>query len=129
MDLDAVKTSYARWAPVCDATFGRITDVGQREAVRHNNACGGDVLEVGLGTGLPLEAYRDEVHVTGVDDSPDMLRKAEARVAKRGLHNVAELGVDSGRGQDDTLSVFPVPLDDVGDGVFGDAKVPRDPSV
>ena len=43
--------------------------------------------------------------------------------------SAALVGVDSGRGQDDTLSVLPVPLDDVGDGVFGDAKVPRDPSV
>ena len=43
--------------------------------------------------------------------------------------DVVVIGVDSGRGQDDTLSVLPVPLDDVGDGVLRDAKVPRDPSV
>ena len=39
------------------------------------------------------------------------------------------IGVDSGRGQDDTLSAIPVPFDDVRDGIFRDTKVPGDPSV
>ncbi|MDZ7709689.1 MAG: methyltransferase domain-containing protein [Roseovarius sp.] len=91
MELDAVKNSYARWAPVYDATFGRITHAGRREAVAHINARGGDVLEVGVGTGLSLEAYDKALRVTGMDYSDDMLRKARARVAKRGLHNVVEL--------------------------------------
>jgi hypothetical protein len=38
-------------------------------------------------------------------------------------------GVDSGRGQDDTLSVFSMPPDDIGDGIFRDAEVSGDPSV
>ena len=38
-------------------------------------------------------------------------------------------GVDSGRGQDDTLSVFSMPPDDVCDGVFRDTEVTGDPSV
>ena len=91
MELDAVTNSYARWAPVYDATFGRITHAGRRAAVAHINARGGDVLEVGVGTGLSLEAYDAALRVTGMDYSEDMLRKARARVAKRGLHNVADL--------------------------------------
>lgn len=40
-----------------------------------------------------------------------------------------ETGVVSGRGQDDTLSVFSMPPDDVCDGVFRDTEVTGDPSV
>ena len=41
----------------------------------------------------------------------------------------ALLGVDSGRGQDDTLSAISVSPDDICDGVFRDAEVAGDPSV
>ncbi len=91
MDLDAVKNSYARWAPVYDATFGKITHAGRRAAVSYINTRGGEVLEVGVGTGLSLETYNSALRVTGVDYSEDMLRKARARVAKLRLAHVAEL--------------------------------------
>ena len=39
------------------------------------------------------------------------------------------MGVDSGRGQDDTLSAISVSPDDICDGVFRDAEVAGDPSV
>ncbi|MET4103021.1 phosphatidylethanolamine/phosphatidyl-N-methylethanolamine N-methyltransferase [Roseovarius sp. MBR-78] len=91
MDLDAVKNSYARWAPVYDATFGKLTNAGRREAVTYINARGGDVLEVGVGTGLSLGAYDRALRITGMDYSHDMLRKARARVAKLRLRNVAAL--------------------------------------
>ena len=91
MELEVVRNSYARWAPVYDATFGRITEAGRRAAVAHINARGGEVLEVGVGTGLSLAHYCDKVRVTGVDYSPEMLRKARARVARLGLRQVAAL--------------------------------------
>ncbi|MFO7757650.1 MAG: class I SAM-dependent methyltransferase [Roseovarius sp.] len=91
MELDAVSNTYARWAPVYDATFGRITQAGRRAAVRYINKRSGDVLEVGVGTGLSLEAYDRSLRVTGMDYSEDMLRKARARVAKQGLTHVAGL--------------------------------------
>ena len=91
MDLNAVKSSYARWAPVYDKTFGAITEAGRRRAVAHINARGGKVLEVGVGTGLSLEQYTPDVEVTGIDFSDDMLEKARRRVERRGLANVADL--------------------------------------
>lgn len=91
MDLDAVSNSYARWAPVYDATFGRITRTGRRRAVQHINARGGTVLEVGVGTGLSLDSYDRAVRVTGMDYSEDMLRKARARVANQRLSHVVGL--------------------------------------
>jgi phosphatidylethanolamine/phosphatidyl-N-methylethanolamine N-methyltransferase len=44
---------------------------------------GGDVLEVGVGTGKNFPYYGENRHVTAVDLSPKMLRRAKAR-AKRG---------------------------------------------
>lgn len=91
MKIKAVETSYARWAPIYDKTFGAITHVGRRRAVTHINRRSGRVLEVGVGTGLSLPHYKPELTVTGIDFSSDMLGKAEAKVARLGLSHVAEL--------------------------------------
>ena len=52
MEIEAVATSYRRWAPVYDATFGAFTRAGRRRLVEHVNRRTGSVLEVGVGTGL-----------------------------------------------------------------------------
>jgi ubiquinone/menaquinone biosynthesis C-methylase UbiE len=51
----------------------------------------GQVLEVGIGTGRNLEHYGPDVHVTGVDISPQMLARAGARAAA--LRRVVDLRV------------------------------------
>lgn len=92
MEIEAVKTSYARWAPVYDKTFGALTNVGRRTAVEYiNQQAGNHVLEVGVGTGLALPYYRDDLEVTGIDFSKEMLGKARIKVAKMGLHHVKDL--------------------------------------
>ncbi|KXF89246.1 class I SAM-dependent methyltransferase [Phaeobacter inhibens] len=92
MDIKAVETSYARWAPVYDKTFGAITNVGRRRAVGYvNEHRSGRVLEVGVGTGLSLPLYKSHLKVTGIDFSEDMLRKAKKRVAENKLHHVEAL--------------------------------------
>ena len=91
MELDAVETSYRRWAPVYDATFGRITRIGRNRAVETINARQGRVLEVGVGTGLSLSRYAPHLEVTGIDYSEDMLDVARCRVAAENLHQVREL--------------------------------------
>jgi phosphatidylethanolamine/phosphatidyl-N-methylethanolamine N-methyltransferase len=91
MDEAAVRTAYRRWAPVYDNTFGRVAAEGRRHAVEHINTREGRVLEVGVGTGLSLPAYRRELEIVGIDLSPDMLQKARDRVAAEGLANVAGL--------------------------------------
>lgn len=80
MKIEAVKSSYARWAPVYDRTFGAVTDVGRRRAVSFINDRKGHVLEVGVGTGLSLPHYGPEVRITGVDFSAEMLAKAQRKV-------------------------------------------------
>jgi len=91
MDIQAVRRSYARWAPVYDRTFGAITQTGRRKAVSALNGLGGRILEVGVGTGLSLPGYRPDVEVTGIDASAEMLEKARAKVAERGLTQIRDL--------------------------------------
>lgn len=91
MELKSIESSYARWAPIYDHTFGKLTNVGRRRAVAYINRRGGQVLEVGVGTGLSLPLYGRDVTVTGIDFSGEMLEKARARVEETGLKNVTEL--------------------------------------
>ena len=91
MDINAVTTSYARWAPIYDKTFGAVTNVGRRRTVQYLNQHGPKVLEVGVGTGLALRAYNPDMQVTGIDFSEDMLAKARAKVKNEGLTHVKEL--------------------------------------
>lgn len=88
MDVGAVRRAYARWAPVYDATFGRIADAGRIRTVAHINRFEGRVLEVGVGTGISLPRYSPHLSITGIDLSPEMLNRACERVVKQRLSNV-----------------------------------------
>lgn len=91
MDLQAITSSYRRWAPIYDDTFGRITQKGRRQATAAVNALSGRVLEVGVGTGLALGGYAPHLEVTGIDFSEEMLARARQKVASEGLTQVREL--------------------------------------
>ena len=91
MDIIAVRSSYRRWAPVYDETFGAITRTGRRRAVEYINGRSGSVLEVGVGTGLSLGDYAPHLEVTGVDVSAEMLAKARRKVERQDLRHVASL--------------------------------------
>ncbi|MFQ1700704.1 class I SAM-dependent methyltransferase [Loktanella agnita] len=91
MDINAVSTSYARWAPVYDRTFGQVTNTGRRRTVDYINGHGPKVLEVGVGTGLALREYNADMEVTGIDFSAEMLAKARAKVSQEALGHVKEL--------------------------------------
>jgi len=91
MDEGAVRTAYRRWAPVYDRTFGRVASEARKHAVEIVNTRSGQVLEVGVGTGLSLPAYRRELEIVGIDLSPEMLEKARGRAAALGLANVTGL--------------------------------------
>lgn len=91
MKPDAITSSYRRWAPIYDMTFGRLTEAGRQQATDVANRAGGRVLEVGVGTGLALPFYDRSLQVTGIDFSDDMLERARAKVAEEGLSHVTEL--------------------------------------
>src|SRR5262249_52123531 len=50
---------------------------------------GARVLELGVGTGLSLDAYPTHCHVTGVDLAPDMLERAQDNVNRNGWRHIA----------------------------------------
>lgn len=85
MDIKQVESSYARWAPIYDWSFGAVTSMARKRTLAYVNARAGNVLEVGVGTGLSLRHYASGRAVTGIDFSEDMLAKAQAKVAENGL--------------------------------------------
>jgi phosphatidylethanolamine/phosphatidyl-N-methylethanolamine N-methyltransferase len=91
IDAGAVRRAYARWAPMYDVVFGSLVDPGRRQAVEHINARYGRVLEVGVGTGVSLPHYRHDLKISAIDLSPEMLARAEKRVARHKLDNVEEV--------------------------------------
>jgi phosphatidylethanolamine/phosphatidyl-N-methylethanolamine N-methyltransferase len=92
LDADDVRTAYRRWASVYDASFGGISALARRAAVRAVNGLPGRrVLEAGVGTGLALPGYLPGKRVVGIDLSADMLRRARTRVAERRIATVEAL--------------------------------------
>ena len=92
MDIDAIRTSYRRYAGVYDLYFGALFQPG-RKAVIASMGCqpGERILEVGVGTGLSLPLYPPNVHVTGIDLSSHMLERAQARTYRDSLRQVVGL--------------------------------------
>jgi phosphatidylethanolamine/phosphatidyl-N-methylethanolamine N-methyltransferase len=93
LDRDTIAKAYARWAPIYDLVFGAVFDRGRRAAIVAAERIGGRILEVGVGTGISLPDYARSNRLVGVDISEPMLRKAQERVAERGLSNVEALAV------------------------------------
>jgi phosphatidylethanolamine/phosphatidyl-N-methylethanolamine N-methyltransferase len=88
-----MRKAYARWAPIYDLVYDKLTEPAARAAVNAAVACGPKILEAGVGTGLSLGYYPAHAEVYGVDLSEDMLRRAQEKVDKRGLTHVKSLQV------------------------------------
>ena len=89
--LEAQKRVYATWAKFYDKIYQRLLARAQREAVAAACACGPDILEIGVGTGLTLAYFTPDTHVIGADLSLDMLRVANSKVASGALAQVRGL--------------------------------------
>jgi phosphatidylethanolamine/phosphatidyl-N-methylethanolamine N-methyltransferase len=78
LDRKTVEQAYARWAPIYDAVCGPIFITGRRAAA----ACkvGGQILEVGVGTGLSFDDYDGSTEIVGIDFSEPMVAKARQRL-------------------------------------------------
>jgi ubiquinone/menaquinone biosynthesis C-methylase UbiE len=81
LERHVVETAYARWAPIYDAVCGPIMVKGRRAAAQAARGVGGDILEVGVGTGLSFDDYDSSTSVTGIDLSEPMLQKAREKLA------------------------------------------------
>ena len=56
-ELDVQKRVYATWAKFYDKIYQRLLARAQREAVAAACACGTEILEIGVGTGLTLPYF------------------------------------------------------------------------
>lgn len=88
-----MRKAYARWAPVYDVVYDKLTEPAARAAVQAAVAHGPRILEAGVGTGLSLGYYPKGSFVCGVDLSQDMLRRARNKVRRRNLSHVKGLQV------------------------------------
>jgi phosphatidylethanolamine/phosphatidyl-N-methylethanolamine N-methyltransferase len=93
LDRDTVEKAYTRWAPVYDLVFGAVFDQGRQLAIAAANRIGGQILDVGVGTGVSLPEYSASCRISAVDFSAAMLRKARQRVTEQNLTNVETLDV------------------------------------
>jgi phosphatidylethanolamine/phosphatidyl-N-methylethanolamine N-methyltransferase len=93
LDRETIAKAYARWAPIYDRVFGKVFERGRLTAIEAAERIGGDILEVGVGTGISLPDYSRSNRIVGIDISEPMLRKALQRVAEHKLDNVRALAV------------------------------------
>lgn len=92
-DLEGQKKAYETWAKFYDKVYVKFLADGQKKAAAAAAACGPDILEVGVGTGLVLRYYPSTSRVVGVDLSEHMLAKAREKVVSQGLTHVRGLSV------------------------------------
>lgn len=95
-DISSIKKAYARWAPIYDLTYRRLTAPGRKAAVAAGLACGSTILEVGAGTGMSLEDYPRDCTVIATDLSEDMLKLAAKKVREQSLSHVRGVVVMDG---------------------------------
>lgn len=92
-DKQGVETIYRRWAPFYDTVFTAVFERGRQAVAEATGRIGGQVLEVGVGTGISLPLYPAHCRITAVDLSPEMLAQARHKVQKLGLDHVGRLEV------------------------------------
>lgn len=74
---------YSDLARFYDFFFGRAFVDREHEVIESLNLRPGNrVLEVGVGTGIALDAYPPYAHIVAIDPSADMLERAKKRVAE-----------------------------------------------
>jgi SAM-dependent methyltransferase len=92
----ASQSAYSRWAPIYDLIFDLPFHPGRlAAAAAATTAAGrdGEVLVVGVGTGLELGLMPKSLRITGIDLSAPMLKIARERVAKHALGQVKGLHI------------------------------------
>ena len=80
---------YYEFSHLYDVFFGRVFFPRIVRVIRSLGIePGARVLELGVGTGLSLEAYPQHCQVTGIDLAPEMLERAQDRVNRNGWRHV-----------------------------------------
>ncbi len=80
---------YSTFANLYDVIFTRVFFPRIRDVLRSLNIpAGATVVEVGVGTGLSVEAYPRHSHVTAVDLAPEMLERARRKCEELGISHI-----------------------------------------
>jgi len=80
---------YSDFARFYDFFFGRVFVDREHEIIEGLNLRPGNrVLEVGVGTGIALDAYPPYAHVVAIDPSADMLAHAKKRLTENGWGHI-----------------------------------------
>ena len=80
---------YYEFSHLYDLVFGRVFYPRIVRVIRSLAIePGARVLEIGVGTGLSLDAYPHHCQVTGIDLAPEMLERAQDRVNRNGWRHV-----------------------------------------
>ena len=109
----STEAAYSRWAPIYDLVFDLPFHPGRAAAARAAAEAagpGGEVLVIGVGTGLELPLLPGNVLVTGIDISAPMLRAARARVERERLAQVKGLHIMDAAALDFPDAAFDVAL-------------------
>ncbi|MFW6033130.1 MAG: class I SAM-dependent methyltransferase [Phycisphaeraceae bacterium] len=88
MKMQEATTSrcYDLWSSIYDHTFGALVHKRQIRAVEELRPQPGDrILDLGVGTGMTLPHYPDNVTIVGMDLSAGMLKKAADKIEEEGL--------------------------------------------
>jgi phosphatidylethanolamine/phosphatidyl-N-methylethanolamine N-methyltransferase len=96
MSVASVRKVYNIYAGFYDFLFGSIFSQGRFSCVDIINEAAPNhatVLEIGIGTGLSLPLYRNDLNITGIDISEKMLEKAQELATKNQLNNRVQLKV------------------------------------
>jgi len=87
---------YYEFSHVYDRVFNRVFGPRIHQVVRSLEIeADAKVLEVGVGTGLSLDAYPTHCHVTGVDLADEMLGRARDKIRRLGLGHVKVTQMDA----------------------------------
>ena len=90
---------YRKRAKVYDLELAAFEPIRRRAIARLNLAPGDTVIDVGCGTGLSFTHLQQSIgphgHIIGIEQSPEMLAHARARVAQNGWTNVTLLNASA----------------------------------
>jgi phosphatidylethanolamine/phosphatidyl-N-methylethanolamine N-methyltransferase len=92
-ESQVMEKAYAHWAPIYDALCGPVFVNGRRAAAQAAREVGGQILEIGVGTGLSFDDYDASTEITGIDLSQPMIARARERLETGRYPFVKELTV------------------------------------